>query len=109
LELTFKKAVIPTKGVFGQSEVERSEPTNQKRASTADAIKRHLTLFALCFSFYSTGPRPVSAAIFEPESNGRSGLQRCQIFLDTKYQNGKIYQITVKYTKWPQIMFTTLP
>jgi hypothetical protein len=24
----------------------------------------------------------------------------CQIFLATTYQNGKIYQITRKYTKW---------
>jgi hypothetical protein len=28
-------------------------------------------------------------------------LQGCQIFLGTTYQNGKIYQITIKYTKWP--------
>jgi hypothetical protein len=28
--------------------------------------------------------------------------QGCQIFLGTTYQNGKIYRITIKYTKWPQ-------
>jgi hypothetical protein len=27
--------------------------------------------------------------------------QGCQIFLGTKYQNGKIYQITTNYTKCP--------
>jgi nuclear transport factor 2 (NTF2) superfamily protein len=27
--------------------------------------------------------------------------QGCQIFLGTKYQNGKMYQITVSYTKCP--------
>jgi hypothetical protein len=29
-------------------------------------------------------------------------LQGCQIFRGKTYQNGKIDQITIKYTKWPQ-------
>jgi hypothetical protein len=30
------------------------------------------------------------------------GAQGCQIFLGTKHQNGKKYQITIKITKWQQ-------
>jgi hypothetical protein len=37
-----------------------------------------------------------NATVLENDAN-----QGCQIFLGTKYQNGKIYQITTNYTKCP--------
>jgi hypothetical protein len=29
-------------------------------------------------------------------------IQGCQIFIGTPYQTGKIYQMTINYTKWSQ-------